>query len=64
MITEEFDKKFDDNQEDILEYFDTSDIKLIKIDYLEERAKRGSAERMLEILKNVPDVEPDEKDRL
>ena len=64
MITEEFDKKFDDNQEDILEYFDTSDIKLIKIDYLEERAKRGSGERMLEILKNVPDVEPDEKDRL
>ena len=29
MTAEEFDKKFDDNQEDILEYFDTSAIKMI-----------------------------------
>jgi len=34
------------------------------MDYLEERAKRGSTDSMLEILNNVPDVEPDEKDRL
>jgi len=35
------------------------------MDYLEERAKRGSTDHMLEILNNVPDVEPaDEKDRL
>ena len=29
MTAEEFDKKFDDNQEDILEYFDISAIKMI-----------------------------------
>ena len=34
------------------------------MDYLEERAKRGSVDKMLEILNNVSDVEPDEKDRL
>jgi len=34
------------------------------MDYLEERAKRGFTDSMLEILNNVPDVEPDEKDRL
>lgn len=32
--------------------------------YLSERAKRGSRERMLEILAKAPDVEPDELDRL
>lgn len=34
------------------------------MDYLEKRAKRGSTDSMLEILNNVPDVEPDERDRL
>lgn len=34
------------------------------MDYLEERAKRGSTDSMLEILNNVPDVEPDERDKL
>lgn len=29
MKTSELDKKFDDNQEDILDYFDTSNIKMI-----------------------------------
>ena len=35
MTASELDKKFDDNQEDILEYFDTSKIKMIN-----EEAKR------------------------
>ena len=34
------------------------------VDYLEERAKRGSIENMLDILSRVPDVEPDERDKL
>jgi len=34
------------------------------MDYLEERAKRGSTDSMLEILNNVPDVEPEERDKL
>lgn len=34
------------------------------MEYLEERAKRGSTDKMLEILNNVPDVEPDERDKL
>jgi uncharacterized protein (DUF1778 family) len=34
------------------------------IDYLEKRAKRGSREKFLEILSKVPDVEPQEFDRL
>lgn len=33
------------------------------ISYLEERAKRGSAEKLREILAKVPDVEPEEYDR-
>lgn len=33
-------------------------------DYLAERARRGSRERMLEILAKAPDMEPDEVDRL
>ena len=32
--------------------------------YLEDRAKRGSRERFLEILAKAPDVEPEEYDRL
>ncbi len=34
------------------------------IEYLENRAKRGSREKFLEILNKAPDVEPDESDRL
>lgn len=34
------------------------------IEYLERRAKRGSRDKFLEILNKVPDVEPEEFDRL
>jgi hypothetical protein len=34
------------------------------IDYLEKRAKRGKREKFLEILSKVPDVEPDNFDKL
>ena len=34
------------------------------IDYLEARAKRGSREKLLDILAKAPDVEPAEYDRL
>lgn len=34
------------------------------IDYLEERAKRGSREKLLAVLEKAPDVEPEEFDRL
>ena len=34
------------------------------IEYLEKRAKRGSRERLLEILDKAPDVEPEEFDQL
>ena len=34
------------------------------MEYLEKRAKRGSRKKFLEILKNAPDVEPEEFDRL
>jgi len=37
---------------------------LATIEYLEERAKRGSREKFLEILAKVPDVEPEEFDKL
>ncbi|MBS1250307.1 MAG: hypothetical protein MAG431_01901 [Chloroflexi bacterium] len=33
------------------------------LDYLEKRAKRGSRERLLEILEKAPDVEPEGHDR-
>lgn len=33
------------------------------IGYLEERAKRGSREKMLAVLAKAPDVEPEEHDR-
>jgi 23S rRNA G2445 N2-methylase RlmL len=33
-------------------------------DYLEERAKRGSWEKFQEVLAKVPDVEPEEDDKL
>jgi hypothetical protein len=34
------------------------------IGYLEERAKRGSREKLLAVLAKAPDVEPEEHDRL
>jgi len=33
-------------------------------DYLEERAARGSRKRFEAVLEKVPDVEPEERDRL
>lgn len=33
-------------------------------DYLEQRAKRGTKERLKELLSNVPDVEPEAYDAL
>jgi uncharacterized protein (DUF1778 family) len=37
---------------------------LSTLDYLSERAKRGSRERFLAVLEKAPDVEPEEYDRL
>lgn len=37
---------------------------LMTADYLEERASRGSRERFEAVLAKVPDVEPEERDRL
>ena len=34
------------------------------VDYLEERAQKGSREHALEVLSKVPDVEPEEFDKL
>ncbi len=34
------------------------------VDYLEERADRGSVDHALNILKNTPDVEPEVYDKL
>ncbi len=34
------------------------------VDYLRERAKRGSREKLLAVLGKAPDVEPEERDRL
>lgn len=34
------------------------------MEYLEKRARRGSRERLLEILNQAPDIEPEEFDRL
>ncbi|MGH9946690.1 MAG: toxin-antitoxin system HicB family antitoxin [Pyrinomonadaceae bacterium] len=34
------------------------------LDYLRKRAKRGSREKFLKIMEKVPDVEPNEDDRL
>jgi predicted DNA-binding protein len=36
---------------------------LTTLDYLEERAKRGSREKLLTILEKAPDVEPEDYDR-
>lgn len=37
---------------------------LMTEDYIEERARRGSRERFEAVLAKVPDVEPEERDRL
>ncbi len=37
---------------------------LITVEYLEERAKRGSRQKFEAVLANVPDVEPEVYDRL
>lgn len=37
---------------------------LTTADYLAERARRGSREKLLAVLAKAPDVEPDEHDRL
>lgn len=37
---------------------------LSTMNYLEERAKRGSREKFLAVLEKAPDVEPEEHDRL
>ena len=37
---------------------------LSTMNYLEERAKRGSREKFLVVLEKAPDVEPEEYDRL
>jgi hypothetical protein len=34
------------------------------LDYLEERGKRGSREKLLAVLAKAPDVEPEEYDKL
>ena len=34
------------------------------VEYLEERAKRGSREKYLAVLTKAPDVEPEEDDKL
>lgn len=35
----------------------------LSVEYLEERARRGSREKFLAVLAKVPDVEPEEYDR-
>jgi hypothetical protein len=37
---------------------------VITVEYLEERAKRAKLERFEQLLSKVPDVEPEEGDRL
>jgi hypothetical protein len=37
---------------------------LLTVEYLRERAKRGSREKFEAVLAKVPDVEPEEHDRL
>ena len=37
---------------------------LMTVEYLKERAKRGSQEKFDAVLAKVPDVEPEEHDRL
>lgn len=37
---------------------------LATADYLEERAKRGSREKLLAVLAKAPDIEPEDYDKL
>lgn len=37
---------------------------LLTVDYLKERAERGSQKAFEEIMREVPDVEPEEYDKL
>ena len=37
---------------------------LATVEYLEERARRGSRQKFEAVLANVPDVEPEEYDKL
>lgn len=37
---------------------------LSTIEYLQQRARRGSREKFLAVLERVPDVEPEEYDRI
>lgn len=37
---------------------------LLTVDYLKERAERGTREEFEKIMDNVPDVEPEEYDKL
>ncbi len=37
---------------------------VVTVEYLEERAKRAKLERFEQLLAKVPDVEPEESDRL
>jgi len=37
---------------------------LLTVDYLKERAEKGSRKEFEKIMANVPDVEPEEYDRL
>ncbi len=37
---------------------------LMTVEYLEERARRGSREKYDAVLEKVPDVEPEDYDRL
>jgi hypothetical protein len=37
---------------------------LTTLDYLEGRAKRGSREKLLDVLAKAPDVEPEDYDKL
>jgi hypothetical protein len=37
---------------------------LLTVDYLKERAKQGSRQKFEAVLAKVPDIEPDEFDRI
>lgn len=39
-------------------------VALMRVDHLEERARRGDRARFEAVLAKVPDVEPEERDRL
>jgi len=37
---------------------------LMTVDYLAERARRGSRDKLAAVLEKVPDVEPEDRDRV